>query len=75
MDEPIQLPAMLRLWRVKFTDSMDNPKIASTVLVRGAQTCFDAMTQCKKFDGWKNFRQQFPDADIVAVEYAGRLEN
>jgi hypothetical protein len=75
MDEPIQLPAMKRLWRVRFADSLDNPKISSTVLVRGSQTCFDAMTQCKKYEGWQNFRKAYPEAEIVAVEYGGRIEN
>lgn len=73
--EPIPIPVIKRLWRVTFADSVDNPKISSTVLVRGAQTCFDAMTQCKRFEGWKNFREKYQDAEIVGVEYLGRTEN
>lgn len=71
----IPLPAMRRLWRVKFADSLDNPKVSSVVLVRGAASVFDAATQAKKLDGWKGFQQQFPNAEIVGCEFGGRLEN
>lgn len=70
-----QLPNMRRLWRVKFADNMDNPRVSSVVLIRGAASVFDAGTKAKGMEGWKNFQQAYPSAEIVGVEYAGRLEN
>lgn len=69
------LPSTRRLWRAKFADSLDNPRISSVVLIRGAQSLFDAGTKAKSTEGWKNFLKAYPSAEIVGVEYAGRLEN
>lgn len=74
-DDPIQLPTMKRLWRVKFADSIENPKIASTVLVRGAENISGAMDLALQGEGWRGFRKAYPDADVVAVEYGGIIEN
>lgn len=74
-NDPIQLPTMKRLWRVRFADSMRNPIVSSTVLVRGAAGVTEAMEMALEFEGWKNFRKAYPDADVVAVEYAGVTEN
>lgn len=73
--EVIPLPAVRRLWRVKFADSFENPKISSVVLVRGAQSVMDAHNKAKQLEGWKNFIRAYPDGEIVGVEFAGRLEN
>lgn len=64
-----------RLWRVKFADSIENPKIASTVLVRGAEDIAGAMKLALSFEGWRNFRKAYPNADVVAIEYGGVIEN
>lgn len=71
----IPLPVLKRLWRVRFADSIENPKISSTVLVRGAAGVMEAMDMALEFEGWKGFRKAYPDADVVAVEYAGVTEN
>lgn len=71
----IPLPAMRRLWRVKFGDSLDTPKVGSTVLIRGAESVFDAASRAKKTEGWEAFKGLYKDAEVVAVEYAGMLEN
>ena len=71
----IQLPSVRMLWRVKFADSMANPKLSSVVLVRNAQSVFDAGTKAKQLEGWKNFVKAYPSAEIVGIEFAGFLEN
>lgn len=71
----IPLPVLKRLWRVRFADSIENPKISSTVLVRGAAGVTEAMAMALELDGWRGFRKAYPDADVVAVEYAGVTEN
>lgn len=70
----IPLPAMKRLWRVRFADSIEVPKVSSTILLRGAATVFDAATKAKNTEGWKAFQNRYEDAAVVAVEYAGELE-
>lgn len=75
MAETIPLPALKRLWKVRFADSLDTPKVQSTVLVRGAHTAFDAMTQCKKYEGWAAFKAMYPDAEIAGCDFSGHLEN
>lgn len=72
---PIPLPALRRLWRVKFADSIEVPKVATTVLIRGAATVFEAATKSKQTEGWRAFREMHKDAEVVGVEYAGELEN
>lgn len=71
----IPLPSLRRLWRVKLVDSFENPKVSAVVLVRGAQSVMDAHSKAKQFNGWKNFIKKYPNADVVAVEFAGWLEN
>ena len=72
--EVIPLPAMRRLWRVKFADSIMVPKLATTVMLRGAETVMDAATKAKKTEGWKAFSGMHKDAEVVAVEFIGDLE-
>ncbi len=71
---PIPLPALNRLWKVRFADSIQTPKTAGTVLIRGASTVFEAVTKSKKTLGWKAFSEQFPNAEVVGCEYAGEVE-
>ena len=54
---------------------MEVPKVSSVVLIRGAQTVSEAIIKAKKTEGWKSFQGIHADADVVAVEFAGHLEN
>ena len=74
MPEVIPLPAMRRLWKVRFGDSLDLPKVATNILIR-AQTAFDAMTRAKKTEGWRAFQGVHKEAEIVGVEFAGHIES
>lgn len=66
--------AVNRLWKVRFADSIEAPKTASIVLIRGAETVLDAVAKSKKTPRWKAFSAQFPNADVVGCEYAGEIE-
>lgn len=75
-ENTIQMPKVFsnRLFKVRFADSQDNPKVSSTVLIRGAVTVMDAAAKALKTEGWRAFQSKYPDAWVSGCEYAGEVE-
>lgn len=71
---PIPLPRKM-LWKITLSDSLETPKTRSVLLVRGAQSLFDAATKARSTEGFAAFQSMFPKAEIVGAEYAGCVEN
>ncbi len=69
------LPVAKRLWKISMTDDINRPKLSSMFLIRGAHTVMDAVVQLKKTEGFRGFTGQYPNAEVISVEFAGYIEN
>ncbi len=75
IDSPIQFPLERTLYRVHIADDLVSPQTRTTIMLRGCHSLFDAMTKAQKSPGFLNFSRHFPNAQIIAAEFGGVLEN
>lgn len=70
--DAIKFPSPRRIWKVRATDDITDPKMATAFLVE-AQTVLDACNKTKQSDGFELFRKAYAKAEVVAIEFIGEI--
>lgn len=71
---PLPLPGLKRIWSVRIADNIQSPSVQIRLMLRGS-TIIEVANKAMKLEKAEKFALQYPDAEVVEVQYGGILES